>query len=209
MRVLLTLFLYSTVLVAQTNQAKFLSLQEGLSSEQVIDVVHDKYGFIWIATELGLNRFASNSFKQFYKSEKADGSSVNSNEINTLLYDNDQVFIGTRANGLNVYDLKTNRFSYYVHDDKNPQSLATNDITDIIKSQSGHLWLATYHQGVQRFNTSTKTFERFNRKNLPNLPENSTWTLIEDKDGTLYIGHVNKGISILNPKNRSVTVKYQ
>jgi len=206
LRVLLTLFLYSTVLVAQTNQAKFLSLQEGLSSEQVIDVVHDKYGFIWIATELGLNRFASNSFKQFYKSEKADGSSVNSNEINTLLYDNDQVFIGTRANGLNVYDLKTNRFSYYVHNDKNPQSLATNDITDIIKSQSGHLWLATYHQGVQRFNTSTKTFERFNRKNLPNLPENSTWTLIEDKDGTLYIGHVNKGISILNPKNRSVTV---
>jgi signal transduction histidine kinase/ligand-binding sensor domain-containing protein/DNA-binding NarL/FixJ family response regulator len=206
LRLLLTLFLYSTALVAQTRQAKFLSLQEGLSSEQVIEVVHDKYGFIWIATEFGLNRFASNSFKQFYKSEKADGSSVNSNEINTLLYDNDQVFIGTRANGLNVYDLKTNRFSYYVHDDKNPQSLATNDITDIIKSKSGYLWLATYHQGVQRFNTSTKTFERFNKKNLANLPENSTWTLTEDKDGTLYIGHVNKGISILNVKTRSVTV---
>jgi len=191
--------------MAQTNQAKFLSLQEGLSSEQVIDVVHDKYGFIWIATEMGLNRFASNSFKQFYKSEKADGSSVNSNEINTLLYNNDQIFIGTRANGLNVYDMKTNRFSYYLHDDKKPQSLATNDITDIIKSQSGHLWLATYHQGVQRFNTSTKTFERFNKKNLPALPENSIWALAEDKEGTLYIGHVNKGISILNVKNRSIT----
>ncbi|MGQ7854502.1 hybrid sensor histidine kinase/response regulator transcription factor [Pedobacter sp. WC2501] len=205
-KLLLILFLYSTALVAQTNQAKFLSLQEGLSSEQVIKVVHDKYGFIWIATEFGLNRFASNSFKQFYKSEKADGSSVNSNEINTLLYDNDQVFIGTRANGLNVYDLKTNRFSYYLHDDKNPKSLATNDITDIIKSQTGNLWLATYHQGVQRFNTSTKTFERFSKKNLPNLPENSTWALAEGKDGTLYIGHVNKGFSIVNLKNRSVTV---
>ncbi len=206
LRLIIVLCVYSLSLWAQPNQAKYLSLQEGLSSQQVIDVVHDHDGFVWIATEMGLNRFASNSFKHFYKSEKSDGSSVNSNEINTLLYDNDKLYIGTRANGLNVYDTRTNQFSYYLHSDKDPQSLATNDITDIIKSANGNLWLATYHQGVQQFDPVKKIFKRFNRKNIPGLPENSIWSLAEDQTGNLYIGHVNKGVSILDPKSHSVTV---
>lgn len=206
LRLIILLCMYSLSLRAQPNQAKYLSLQEGLSSQQVIDVVHDHDGFVWIATEMGLNRFASNSFKHFNKSEKADGSSVNSNEINTLLFDNNQLYIGTRANGLNIYDTKTNQFSYYLHSDKDPKSLATNDITHIIKSAKGNLWLATYHQGVQQFNPVKKTFTCFNRKNVPGLPENSIWSLAEDQTGKLYIGHVNKGVSILDPKTRSVTV---
>lgn len=197
-------FFYSVSLFGQPEKAKYLSLQEGLSSQQVLDVVHDKYGFIWIATELGLNRFASNSFKQYYKSEKAEGLSVNSNEINTLFYDNDQLYIGTRANGLNVLDIKTNRFSYYLHDPDDRRSIATNDITDIIKGKSGKLWLATYHQGVQRFDPLKKQFEHFNKKNIPALPENSIWALTEDEQGLLYIGHVNKGLSIFNARDRSV-----
>ena len=208
MRMKFTLFLivsfYSLSLFGQPQKARYLSLQEGLSSQQVLDVAHDKYGFVWIATELGLNRFASNSFKQYYKAEKADGLSVNSNEINTLLYDNDKLYIGTRANGLNVLDMKTNRFSYYVHNTANSKSIATNDITDIIKSKSGKLWLATYHQGVQRFDALKKEFEHFNSKNIPGLPENSIWALAEDQQGLLYIGHVRKGLSVFNPENRKV-----
>jgi len=202
----LVLFFHSVLLFGQPEKVRYLSLQEGLSSQQVLDVAHDKNGFVWIATELGLNRFASNSFKQYFKSEKADGLSINSNEINTLLYDNDQLYIGTRANGLNVLDMKTNRFSYYLHDRNNAHSIATNDITDIIKGKSGKLWLATYHQGVQRFDPLKQQFEHFNRENIPSLPENSVWTLAEDKQGLLYIGHVRKGLSIFNTKNQTVEV---
>lgn len=202
---LIVLF-YSLSLFGQPEKARYLSLQEGLSSQQVLDVAHDKSGFVWIATELGLNRFASNSFKQYYKSEKADGLSVNSNEINTLFYDNDQLYIGTRANGLNVLDMKTNRFSYYLHNPDDEYSIATNDITDIIKGKSGRLWLATYHQGIQRFDPLKKQFEHFNRKNIPSLPENSIWTLAEDQQGLLYIGHVNKGLSIFNTRERKAEV---
>lgn len=198
-------FLQALTLLSQPKKPKFLSLQEGLSSQQVLDIAHDESGFVWIATELGLNRFSSNSFKQYYKSGKSDGFSINSNEINTLFCDEDQLYIGTRANGLNILDLKTNRFSYYLHDPADPASIATNDITDIIKGKSGKLWLATYHRGVQRFDPIKKKFEHFNDSNLSSLPENSIWALAEDKDGLLYIGHVNKGLSILNPATRSVT----
>jgi signal transduction histidine kinase/ligand-binding sensor domain-containing protein/DNA-binding response OmpR family regulator len=200
------LFFSAIRLFAQTDKVTYLSIAEGLSSQQVLDVTHDRDGYIWIATEMGLNRFSSNSFKTFYKSEIPDGKSLNSNEINTLLYDNDQLYIGTRANGLNVLNLKNNRFSYYTHNPQNNQSIATNDITDIIKSKTGKLWLATYHQGVQRFNPLSKTFEHYNRKNIPGFPENSIWSLAEDKHGQLYIGHVHKGLSIFDPVSKSITV---
>lgn len=196
-------FFHALTLMGQ-QKARFLSLQEGLSSQQVLDVAHDNHGFIWIATELGLNRFSSNSFKQYYKSGKADGNSINSNEINTLFYDSDHLYIGTRSNGLNVLDLKTNKFSYYLHDPADQLSIATNDITDIIRGKNGKLWLSTYHQGVQLFDPIKKEFRHFNRKNIPAMPENSIWTLVEDKEGLLYIGHVSKGLSILNTTNRSV-----
>jgi Signal transduction histidine kinase len=189
---------------SQSNRARFFSLQDGLSNQQVLDIVHDDEGFIWIATELGLNRFAGKAFKSYYASEKQDGFSINSNEINTLLYDDKKIYIGTRANGLNVLDLKTNKFSYYTHDSNNPKSIATNDITDMIKGADGNLWLATYHQGIQHFDIAKKEFSYFNKKNVPCLPENSIWSLAEDRKRTLYIGHVNEGVTILDPISQSV-----
>lgn len=50
----------------QPNSAHFFSLQDGLSNQQVLDIVHDDEGFMWVATELGLNRYAGKSFKSYY-----------------------------------------------------------------------------------------------------------------------------------------------
>ena len=188
----------------QPNHAHFFSLQDGLSNQQVLDIVHDDEGFIWVATELGLNRYAGKSFKSYYAAAKQEGLSINSNEINTLLYADKKVYIGTRSNGLNVLDLRTNRFSYYTHDPANPKSIATNDITDMIEGKDGKLWLATYHQGVQHFDPLSGEFSYFNKKNLPGLPENSIWSLAEDQKRMLYIGHVNEGLTLLDPIGRSL-----
>lgn len=196
--------LHSCILLGQPKVTNYLSLQDGLSNQQVLDIEHDEYGFVWVATELGLNRFASGVFNQYFESEKQDGRSVHSNEINTLFYDSGKLYVGTRSNGLNVLDIQSNTFSYYVHDTANEHSIATNDITDIIKGLNGKLWIATYHQGVQRFDPVKQTFECFNQKKLPLLPENSIWSLAVDKKGTLYIGHVSQGITIFNESRNSI-----
>src|SRR5690606_11722827 len=113
---------------SQVNQYKILSLEQGISNINALSVVEDDQDYIWVATELGLNRFSGNSFQHLYKSELVDGSSVNSNEINKLLYDDGLIYIGTRANGLNIFVTRTQQFAYYTHDPTNPQSIATNDI---------------------------------------------------------------------------------
>jgi ligand-binding sensor domain-containing protein len=202
---IIIVFLWELAYVyGQPNNAHFFSLQDGLSNQQVLDIVHDDEGFMWVATELGLNRYAGKSFKSYYAADKQDGQSINSNEINTLLYADRKVYIGTRSNGLNVLDLGTNRFSYYTHDAANPKSIATNDITDMIEGKDGKLWLATYHQGVQHFDPVTGEFSHFNKKNFPGLPENSIWSLAEDQKRMLYIGHVNEGLTIMDPISHSL-----
>ncbi|MDF2474618.1 MAG: hypothetical protein K0S24_101 [Sphingobacterium sp.] len=197
-------FLWPWLVVGQASRPYFFSLQDGLTNQQVLDIVHDDDGFMWVATELGLNRFAGKAFKSYYASEKQDGHSVNSNEINTLLYDDRKLYIGTRSNGLNVLDLTTNRFTYYLHNPTDAKSIATNDITDMIKAKDGKLWLATYHQGLQHFDPIKKEFSHLNKKNLPGFPENSIWSLAEDQKGMLYVGHVKEGLTILDPIRRSV-----
>lgn len=193
-----------SLLWAQPGAVHFFSVQEGLSNQQVLDIVQDDDGFVWMATELGLNRFSGSVFKSYYKSEKQDGSSVNSNEINTLLYDDNKLYIGTRSNGLNILDRRTNRFSYFLHDPSDSTSIATNDITDMIKRRDGSLYLATYHQGIQRFDSTKKQFKHWNRRNFPALPENSIWALAEDENRMLYVGHVNQGLSIIDPDFQQV-----
>lgn len=189
---------------SQPYSFKQLSLDRGLSNRHVLDIAHDKDGFVWIATELGLNRFSGASFRPYFKSDQMDGTSVNSNEINCLYYDevDNRLYIGTKSNGLNVLDLTSGTFSYYLHKPDDPQSIATNDITDIIKGIDGFVWIATYHQGVQRFDPKTGQFERFNKTTIPGFPSNSVWSLAQDRQGLLYIGHVDDGLTILNPKTK-------
>jgi hypothetical protein len=49
------------------------SVKDGLSNNQVGTVTQDAYGYIWIGTNKGLNRFDGNSFLQFYSGSKSNG----------------------------------------------------------------------------------------------------------------------------------------
>src|SRR5690606_29705123 len=102
-------YFHVITLLAQPNRAVFLALLEGLSNQQVLDIAHDESGVTWVATELGLNRFVGNTFKRNYASENQNGISVNSNEINRLLYDDNKLYVGRRYNWLIVLDIHTNR----------------------------------------------------------------------------------------------------
>ncbi|MGI2116333.1 EAL domain-containing protein [Shewanella oncorhynchi] len=73
---------------------------EGLSQSTVTSVIEDNDGYIWIGTLNGLNRFDGEEFKHFFAH---DHSGLSSSFIQSLLFDNKTMLVGT-DNGLNVYD---------------------------------------------------------------------------------------------------------
>ena len=66
----------------QLKGVKHFSVNDGLSNNFVIDITQDGQGFLWIATESGLNRFDGNNFKTYTR----NNSDIVSDELNALLY---------------------------------------------------------------------------------------------------------------------------
>ena len=197
------LFLCLTHVYANAFSVRQLGLSQGLSNNCVNDISQDKSGTLWFATEEGLNRFDGRKFIPYYKKENF---SITGNELNCLLDDpvDSVLWIGTQRAGLNGYDYVNNKFIAYQHDDTDSRSIITNDITDIAKASNGNLWISTYWKGIEYFDRANDEFIHYNTSTLPGLVSDKVWTVLDDNDGNLYVGHVDNGLSVISLKNRVV-----
>jgi signal transduction histidine kinase/ligand-binding sensor domain-containing protein/DNA-binding response OmpR family regulator len=102
--------LESSCLQAQQLHFNTLTVNNGLSQHDPSSIVQDSYGFIWIGTYDGLNRFDGYNVKNF-SSVYNDENSLSSNRIKSLFKDSKKrIWIGTDGSGLNYYSLKKNKF---------------------------------------------------------------------------------------------------
>ncbi|WP_160129160.1 ligand-binding sensor domain-containing protein [Kordia antarctica] len=110
---------------AQNNQLRAYTLKDGLPQSQVNAIVQDDLGYLWIGTQGGgIARFDGISFKIW--NEK---NGLGSNYIQTLQFQKDALFIGTRQ-GLSVRTKNTfNNYTtprvYHIETTTNATYLAT------------------------------------------------------------------------------------
>lgn len=89
-----------------------LSVDDGLSQSHVTAFAQDTYGYIWIGTAVGLNRYNGHEFEVFrHSAEKAD--SLSSDAVYALHVDaKGRLWVGTDV-GLDRYEPATNSFRHY------------------------------------------------------------------------------------------------
>lgn len=208
MKYLFTLFLCIQFFTTQAQQytIKKLGLEKKLSNNYIIDIAEDKNGYIWFATEDGLNKLEGGVFSPFYKKDKGKSLNLTGNELNCLLDDPQKpiLWIGTQRAGLNAFNYQTNEQIIFQHDPNDPHSIATNDVTDLAIAADGNLWITTYWRGIEYLNKETRKFTHYNQETVPDLPSNTIWTVIDDHKGSLYIGHAQHGMSILSIKDKKI-----
>lgn len=187
---------------AKRNITKF-DIRDGLSSNYIMSITQDKYGYLWLASEEGLTQMDGSSFMAFYKNDS--NNSLPGNALNIVLADKElpYVWIGTQRDGLSRYNVEDGTFKSYRHNDNNPLSIATNDITAIEHADSCHLWLGTFWRGVELMDKQKGTFCHYNTKNVKGMPENRVWCVADDGQGHLYIGHDRYGVSVMDIKTRT------
>ena len=96
----------------QDLEFQHFSTRQGLSQANVWDIHQDPYGFIWIATEDGLNIYDGYSFTVFRHSP-LDSTSISNSNVRCIAQDNNgNLWIGTRY-GLNLYNRTTNTFTRF------------------------------------------------------------------------------------------------
>ena len=208
MKYLFNLFLCIQFFTTQAQQytIKKLGLEKKLSNNYIIDIAEDKNGYIWFATEDGLNKLEGGVFSPFYKKDKGKSLNLTGNELNCLLDDPQKpiLWIGTQRAGLNAFNYQTNEQIIFQHDQNDPHSIATNDVTDLAIAADGNLWITTYWRGIESLNKETRKFTHYNQETVPGLPSNTIWTVIDDHKGSLYIGHAQHGMSILSIKDKKI-----
>lgn len=194
------------MLLAQPYTVKQLGIEKGLSNNYVVSIAQDKQGFLWFATEEGLNKFDGTRFITYLKNEDLKGQGITGNELNCLLDDPEDsvLWIGTQRAGLNAYDYVNHTFTFYKHQDENPESLITDDVTKVVAATDGNLWITTYWRGVDYFDKKAGKFIHYNTQTVPGLVSDNIWTVADGGDGKLYMGHVHHGFSILSLKDKKV-----
>ncbi|MDW8239070.1 MAG: two-component regulator propeller domain-containing protein [Acidobacteriota bacterium] len=180
-----------------------LSVEDGLSNAFVWDILQDHQGFLWFATEDGLNRFDGYEFTIF----RHQGPGTVSHNTIWALYEDQAgtLWVGTYGGGLNKFDRATQTFAHYQHDPQNPNSLSDDRVRAIHESpdEPGILWIATYGGGLNRFDTHKETFTRY--RHDPNDPTSLShdliWSMCEDRTGALWLGTIG-GLSRLNREEK-------
>ena len=127
----------------------FHDCSEGLSQNTVVSIVQDNQGFLWVATQYGLNRYDGHTYKQIDLNEGND-SSINSNLLTNLAYDtkNNDLWIGSHGGGLTKINLDNYQRSHY---NSSEHFLNNDHITFLHIDDSNLLWISTEKSGISLF----------------------------------------------------------
>ncbi|MFI5149474.1 MAG: two-component regulator propeller domain-containing protein [Bacteroidia bacterium] len=144
-----------------------------LNGLNIISVVQDLQGTIWITTEVGLWKFDGSEFKNINL-----GKDVNANKTGCLYKDQEQnVWIGTHSG---MFRYRSSDFVTYGQND----GLTSPHISQLSRDRYGNLWVSTQGGGLHIYRDNR--FYSYTQSD--GLPSNNIYAAIEACDGTMYIG---------------------
>ena len=199
---LIVLLLCLTVLPLTAQTGKFYSTNNELSSSLINQIFQDKRGFIWIATEYGLNRFDGLRFSN-YKHVSGDSTSIKNNYVRTLFEDSRQNLLVGCIDGLMKYDSETDTFREI------PMIRAGKrvfpHITQMQKLHNGEIWVVTTGQGIFRLDEEKQQAESIDAI-MRQVNYNFQSNLYEDSDYNIWIGTEGHGLICYLPATQEVRV---
>ena len=172
-----------------------IGLREGLSNEFVNDMVMDKQGFLWVATESGLNRIAGNRCTVF----KTNNSNIGDDGFVGLYYHqpSNSVWMQFKNGTIDVFDCKTQTFKHLSHQ----KGMLQESVSAIHGASDGGMWIAFYSGDIQYYNVKTHTFTTFPKRLFPKI-KNGIRYIMDDGNDHLYIGLRMDGMYIYNLRTK-------
>lgn len=175
--------------------SRHITSASGLSNDFVLSLEIDGNGYVWVATEAGVNRIAGNACQPFPSTEQVSGHRI------TALHwheSSGQMLIGTE-NGLTIYNPKLGTTRQLTDKD----GLAPSSINDIVNTDNEDLWLIHGNGHISRLNGRT-----FQINSIKLSQPHSNRCALDDKRGNLYIGHSRDGMTVMKQSD-GTSVNYQ
>lgn len=179
-----------------------------LSHHNIRCLLVDSRDNLWIGTRGGgLNRYNYNT-KTFepFRHNPDDPASLSHDEVLSIYEDRQgQLWVGTEK-GLNLFDPDTKRFKRFVADNNNPSSLGANAVLCAFEDSKNNLWIGTWDGGLNLAipaADSSKDYSflciKTDARRRRGLQSNHIWSIVEDKNGNLWIGTFEGSLHLLIP----------
>jgi ligand-binding sensor domain-containing protein len=185
--------------IAQHEKNKIIkrySIKDGLSQAVVNSIEQDDKGWMWFATDDGLNRFDGYSFTSF-KFDKSGPNQFHDNFVQRLFKDSKgRLWVSSRR-GLYQFNLSTQRWEVFL----NPKRRSNNDVSYISEGSNGKLWIGWYFGGIGTFDPAS---HQYDTTQTFAVNSTATITVFEDSYGYIWSGTQNRGIDVFRiPEGRS------
>lgn len=187
-RILITFFFIfiatlQTLFGQQKDMLKqFLTVENGLSHNEVTAIVQDNDGFIWIGTRGGLNRYDGYEFKVYNQETENENSLVNPS-VQTLFIDSKgNLWIGTMSGGISKYNPKTGKFSNIINNYKEKNTvIPANRVITFYEADDGKMWIGTWGRGLY-------VYDQEKQKATQYLKGARVAAIVGTADGRIFIG---------------------
>ncbi len=190
-------------------------------------ILIDHLGIVWIGTDKGLDRLDQNTGNFIHYSHRNnDSSSLSCNMVRCLYEDHEGVlWVGTgwefdptiKEGGLNKFNRENEKFTRYMHDPKNPHSLAGDKVRAIFEDSRGVFWIGTDGEGLHIMDRKAGVIERLNydpqhpeKLSRPPLVTGKDWAdhitfITEDGARKIWIGTFYAGLVRYDPITKEIT----
>ena len=182
-----------------------------LSANDVITLFEDKNYKLWIGTSNGgLNRYdpVKDKFKH-YMSNPLDSLSIKSNWVHQIIELNDGVFLVGTNESLELFDIKTEKFSRF-----NPELISNENILPktisvnaLLKDSKNNIWIGTWLDGLFKYDANKKIMNHYLPRggDYNSISSNKISSIMEDSGGHIWIGTHSGGLNKMQVDEESFT----
>lgn len=168
-----------------------------LFSDHVFALCKASDGRIYVGTMHGLQSFDTRTESFSYVPEINGGKMVND-----IFEDSKgQLWVSTFANGLYVFNPRTEEWRQYLNDRNDLGSLPGNNVTGVFEDSGHTIWVTTEGSGFCRYDSAEDCFELFNSSD--GMPSDVVFRIVEDNQRNFWIT-TNQGLVLFDPKQQSV-----
>jgi len=186
---------------------KTIGIPDGLSNPSVQSLYQDRFGYIWIMTADGLNRYDGNKIKIF-RNDPDDPESISGNELFSAVEDK-QGYLWIGGNGyISRYDYSSDKFKYFGMSTVSTIPNGSNIISLFTDSQ-GRIWAGSMGGEIYKYNIESKIFELIRHtEDIDANYNGEIWSILQLKNGKLLFANRSRGIFQYNDTSERLDYYY-
>jgi len=160
-----------------------------------LDIVEGQNGLMWIATDGGgvVVLDPETGSTRMIQYDSKNSTSLGSNNVTSLLVVDNVIWIGTRDNGLNLYDISSGEIRHKSRAD----GLASGAVYGLLEDDEGRIWISG-GKGLTVYNPESDSFVRYDSTHGLQSDDFNSGAFLKLSDGSLLFGG-NNGFNAFYP----------